>query len=80
MDMQDFANDPDLEKLYEQRMALYRRQLEEKQRMSLKGHGQLTEVTTGPPVPRRSHPLGRMRLFPARGPGVLAPPASAPWS
>jgi len=55
IDMQDFANDPDLEKLYEQRMALYRRQLEEKQKMSLKGHGQLTEVRRGPggaPAPR----------------------------
>lgn len=46
LDMQDFTNDPDLEKLYEERMHMMRRMAEEKQKMQHKGHGQLTEVMT----------------------------------
>lgn len=52
MDMQELADeladDPDLERIYEQRMAAIRQEQEERQKMQASGHGQVTEVNHSP--------------------------------
>ena len=47
VDVEDFADDPELEKLHEERIAKLKSEREKRQQMSHRGHGELTDITEG---------------------------------
>lgn len=54
LDMEEFLNDPDLEKLHEERMAQMKREVEKRQAMLRNGHGEYQVRRVKPPCTLRS--------------------------